>query len=273
MDGIVSGGTDTTGETGQTVALEAVRYDAQTGLVPVVVQDVVTNAVLMVAYANREALKRTLGSGDAWFWSRSRGEFWRKGSTSGHTQRVVDMRLDCDSDTVLYRVQAAGPACHTGATSCFYREVLPGNHGVPVEATGLSVRAITPAREAVDEATNGSGSGTDATQGATDGSAIPMVLQVGVLQQVWDTIGERFSERPQGSYTSYLFEQGIDKIAKKVGEEATEIVIAAKNTVIDARHRPDLAAESADFLYHWLVLCKSVGMTPNDTLQELARRM
>jgi phosphoribosyl-ATP pyrophosphohydrolase/phosphoribosyl-AMP cyclohydrolase len=100
--------------------LAAVRYDAQ-GLVPAIVQDATTHEVLMMAWMNEESLRRTLQVGETVFWSRSRQAFWHKGDTSGHTQRVVDLRIDCDGDTLLVRVDPAGPACHTGAVSCFFR--------------------------------------------------------------------------------------------------------------------------------------------------------
>jgi phosphoribosyl-ATP pyrophosphohydrolase/phosphoribosyl-AMP cyclohydrolase len=108
-----------------------VKWDAQ-GLVPAIVQDADTGQVLMLAYMNEESLQRSLETGETWFWSRSRGELWHKGATSGNTQRVVDMRYDCDADTLLLRVEPAGPACHTGQQSCFYRCLSDGNEvGAP----------------------------------------------------------------------------------------------------------------------------------------------
>ena len=108
-----------------------VNWNAQ-GLVPAIVQDAGTGQVLMLAYMNEESLQRTLETGETWFWSRSRGELWHKGATSGNTQRVVDMRYDCDADTLLLRVEPAGPACHTGQQSCFYRRLSDGNEvGAP----------------------------------------------------------------------------------------------------------------------------------------------
>ena len=104
--------------------LTTVRYDAA-GLVPAIIQDITTGQVLMMAWMNAESLRRTLASGETVFWSRSRQEFWHKGATSGNTQRVVDLRVDCDGDTLLILVEAAGPACHTGAVTCFYRSLTP----------------------------------------------------------------------------------------------------------------------------------------------------
>lgn len=102
--------------------LSQIRYDAN-GLVPAIIQDTFTNEVLMLAYMNSESLARTLETGETWFWSRSRAQLWHKGETSGNVQRVVDVRLDCDADTLLIRVQPAGPACHTGNRTCFYQEL------------------------------------------------------------------------------------------------------------------------------------------------------
>jgi len=104
------------------VSLSEIKFDAN-GLVPAVVQDAETNEVLMMAYMNRESLQLTLDRGETYFWSRSRGELWHKGETSGNVQRVVDIRVDCDADTLLVRVHPAGPACHTGNQTCFYRSM------------------------------------------------------------------------------------------------------------------------------------------------------
>jgi len=242
------------------VPLEAVRYNAQTGLVPVVVQHAETGAVLTLAYANREALKRTLATGQAWFWSRSRQEYWRKGATSGNTQTVVEVILDCDGDAVLYRVVPAGPACHTGADTCFYRTVTYSGaesaNAVPVFGPGQDDggRAV----ERVD------GSSPIGANSATPG--------VEVLKSLWSTVEDRWTNRREGSYTTYLFTQGIDKVAKKVGEEAVEVALAAKNAVQGPAGRAELVEESADLLYHLLVLWKSGGITPDQVFARLAGR-
>lgn len=249
----------------QPVALEAVRYDVHSGLVPVVVQDVNTRQVLTLAYANREALKRTLGTGDAWFWSRSRHEYWRKGATSGNVQRVVDVRMDCDGDTVLYLVEPAGPACHTGAVTCFYRTIQTGASNPSVEAPELVEAANVPASADIDllieEAASPVLSGGDAA----------------VLERLWQVIEQRWHTRPQGSYTTYLFEHGIDKVAKKVGEEGVEVVLAAKNATASTgdaadRGRQELAAESADLLFHLLALWRTAGLSPAAVYDVLAQR-
>jgi phosphoribosyl-ATP pyrophosphohydrolase/phosphoribosyl-AMP cyclohydrolase len=269
--------------------LESVRYDKATGLVPVVVQDVHTGAVLMLAYANREALKRTFGTGQAWFWSRSRGEYWHKGATSGNVQRVVDVRLDCDGDAVLYLVDPAGPACHTGSTSCFYRRVEykgeppasmtgagetgDGVNGAERSAVRVNSAGSEPARSVPNvELGHGSDNGAADSMDSEDSvDEIPDV-SVDVLNELWAVVSRRWVERPQGSYTTYLFEQGVDKIAKKVGEEGTEVVIAAKNAVQSERGKIELAEESADLLYHLLALWKAAGIAPDDVYRVLQKR-
>ncbi|QMT18458.1 bifunctional phosphoribosyl-AMP cyclohydrolase/phosphoribosyl-ATP diphosphatase HisIE [Planococcus maritimus] len=179
-----------------------VKYD-ENGLVPVILQDASTKQVLTLAYANEEAVKRTIDTKETWLYSRSRQELWNKGATSGNTQRVQSVQIDCDGDSLIYEVIPNGPACHTGETSCFH-ETLAG----------------------------------EASPSASD-----MITELSAL------IKQREIDMPEGAYTTYLFEEGVDKICKKVGEEAAEVIIAAKNR--DAR---ELATESADLLYHLLVL-------------------
>ena len=188
------------------------------GLIPAIVQDAATREVLTLAYMNRESLARTLETKQTWFWSRSRNELWHKGATSGNTQEVVSLALDCDGDAIIVLVNLAGPACHTGAVSCF-------DTGAQPPALGL------------------------------------------LLHQLYALIESRERERPSGSYTSYLFEEGLDKILKKVGEESAETIIAAKNED-DAR----LTAETADLVYHLLVLLVARGVSLTDIAEELGRR-
>jgi len=203
--------------------IDELKFDER-GLVPVVAQEAHTGEVLMLAWASREALERTLETGTAHYWSRSRGELWRKGGTSGHVQRVREVRADCDGDAVLYRVEQTGPACHTGEGSCFHRRV--------------EGEALAPA----------AGGGH-------------------VLSRIEETVRARHAERPAGSYTTYLFEKGIDKILKKVGEEAAETLIAAKNP-----GTAELRAEAADLVFHLLVLLRERGLPLAEVWDELETR-
>jgi phosphoribosyl-ATP pyrophosphohydrolase/phosphoribosyl-AMP cyclohydrolase len=188
------------------------------GLVPAIVQDATTRAVLMLAYMNEEALERTIETGQVHFWSRSRRELWHKGATSGNTMAVVSLDIDCDSDTVLVSVVPAGPACHTGTVSCFT--------GTP-----------TPA-------------GIDA---------------------LWATIAARASQLPEDSYTADLIRSGTDATARKVVEEAGEVLIAAKNHQFgDDPER--VISESADLVYHLLVLLAERGLTLASVEEELDKR-
>lgn len=215
-------------------ALEELKYDEH-GLIPVVVQDAGTREVLTVAYMNAESLRRTLAEGETWFWSRSRAALWHKGETSGHTQRVVALALDCDRDALVAFVEPSGPACHTGARSCFQHEV-EGARGGGEEGDGLAA-----SRE-------------PCALGAT-------------LAALYALIEGRSRERPAGSYTTYLFEQGLDKILKKVGEESAETIIAAKNGDAHA-----LIAEVSDLFYHLLVMLVERGVSLEDVERELAGR-
>jgi phosphoribosyl-AMP cyclohydrolase / phosphoribosyl-ATP pyrophosphohydrolase len=210
--------------------LSAVRFGAD-GLVPVVTQESRSGDVLMLAYANQDALERTLVTGLAHYFSRSRSALWQKGESSTHVQRVVEVRLDCDGDAVLYRVEQTGPACHTGNHTCF-STLLRG--------------AVGPrASENVAEEDPG---------GHT-------------LTRLAHTIAQRAAERPAGSYTSQLLAQGVGKASQKVGEEAVEVVVAATSET-EAR----LASETADLLYHLLVLLHLRGVPFDDVLRELESR-
>jgi phosphoribosyl-AMP cyclohydrolase / phosphoribosyl-ATP pyrophosphohydrolase len=203
--------------------LANIRFDEK-GLVPAIVQDAQSKEVLMLAYMNKESLQKSLETGETWFYSRSRQELWHKGATSGHTQRIVDMRYDCDSDALLVLVEPAGPACHTGSYSCF-------SHSIDGEA-----REASPHRFAI-------------------------------INKLEEIIAKRDAERPEGAYTTYLLEKGIDKILKKVGEEAAEVIIAAKN-----RSHDELKWEVADLLYHLLVLLREQKLPLDAVLEVLAER-
>lgn len=204
----------------------AIKWDGQ-GLVPAIVQDAVSKEVLMLAYMNRESLGLTLESGETWFWSRSRSELWHKGATSGHIQKVRSLRYDCDGDTLLVTVEQAGPACHTGAYSCFFNDA----------------------------------SGKDASTGSQPAGRFD------ILEKLEAIIAQRDAERPEGAYTTYLFEKGVDKILKKVGEEAGEVIIAAKN-----RSHEELRYEVSDLFFHVMVLLREQKLPLDDIMAELARR-
>jgi len=182
-------------------------------LTPAIVRDARTGAILTLAYMSEESLQKTIETGETWFWSRSRNELWHKGATSGNTQRVVHIAHDCDDDALVVSVEPRGPACHTGAVSCF-----------------------------------------------ADVPELP-------LERLMSVLRDRREKRPEGSYSTYLFNAGRDKILKKIGEEATEVVIAAKG---DSRER--LTSELADLLYHLSVLLVDEDLDWHDVFEELDRR-
>ena len=201
------------------VEISKLKFDER-GLIPAIVQDVRTREVLTLAYMNAESFARTVETKETWFWSRSRNTLWHKGETSGNTQKVVELLLDCDGDAIVVLVDPAGPACHTGARSCF------GSAG--------TAQLIT----------------TDQ-----------------LLDRLYDLVKEREKTRPADSYTSYLFNQGLDKILKKLGEESTETIVAAKNNE-DER----LISEVADLVYHLIVLLVARGISLDQIRAELGRR-
>lgn len=188
------------------------KFDAN-GLIPAIVRDARTGAVLTLAYMNEESLRLTRESGETWFWSRSRNELWHKGATSGHRQRVLHIAEDCDGDALVVSVEPRGPACHTGATSCF-----------------------------------------------ADVPPLP-------LERLMTVLRSRYDERPEGSYSTYLFNAGRDKILKKIGEEATEVVIAAKG-----QGRERVISEIADLVFHLSVLMTDEGIGWGEVEEELAKR-
>lgn len=199
--------------------LSSLVYGADS-LLPVVIQDADSGQVLTLAYANEQALQMTVQTGETWLYSRSRQALWHKGATSGHTQQVVAMSQDCDGDAVVMLVKPHGPACHTGATSCF------GNmEERSAPAWGDLLRALE------------------------------------------QRIAQRDEERPDGAYTTYLFERGIDKILKKVGEETAEVLIAAKN-----RDPQELCYETADLLFHLCVMLREQRVELSEVFAELGKR-
>lgn len=209
-------------------AVDNIRFD-ENGLAPVVAQDVNTGEVLTLAYANLEAVEKTLESGEANYYSRSRDELWRKGETSGNTQRVAEVRLDCDADALLYKVEPRGPACHTGERSCFFT-TLAG------EGTGVSV----------------GGDGKVESFGE-------------MIEHLAATISQRHGEMSEESYTAGLLRRGTGRISQKVGEEAVEVVVAALEN-------DRLAEETADLMYHLLVLLEDRGVSIEDVARVLRER-
>ena len=197
------------------------RPDFSKGLVPAIVTDYRSKEVLMVAYMNEEAYEQTLSTNEAWFYSRSREELWHKGATSGNTQRVVTITLDCDQDTILLEVLPKGPACHTGEKSCFFHPVKTSHSDV----------------------------------------------EPSIMEQVMAEVMERKTNKVENSYTNYLYDKGVDKIGKKVIEEAGEVVIAAKNN-----DKEELINEVSDLLYHTFVMMANQGVELDDVKRELTKR-
>lgn len=211
--------------------LSQVKYDAN-GLVPVIAQDSHSKKVRMLAYMNEEALAKTLETGKVYYYSRSRKELWLKGETSGNFQYVKSMSIDCDGDTLLLQIeQVNGISCHTGNSSCFYRELkeeVKQDHQVELKTNTKADNMLT---------------------------------------RLYDTIMDRKLNPKSGSYTNYLFDQGINKILKKVGEECTETIIAAKE-----EDNKELAFEISDLIYHLTVLMAEKGLTWQDVEDELNKR-
>lgn len=207
--------------------IDSLKFNSA-GLIPAVVQNCETNEVLMVAYMNAETIEMTIKSGRATFFSRSRNEIWVKGETSGNYMYVKQMRVDCDADCLLLMCEPAGNACHTGRRTCFYRKI---DNGAMAELEDEKV------------------SSSD------------------ILARLESISLDRKQNPKEGSYTNYLFEKGEDKILKKVGEEAAEVVIAGKN-----RSKEEISYEVADLMYHLTVMLVDNGMSWNDIYDELEKR-
>lgn len=207
------------------MTIENLKFDEK-GLIPAIVQDAKTKEVLTLAYMNKESLEKSLETKETWFYSRSRQELWHKGETSGNTQTIVQIKYDCDQDSLVVLVEPKGPACHNGTTSCFTESLTEGSS---IEASNLE--------------------------------------EYRILQSLQEVIKLREQERPEGAYTTYLFEKGVDKILKKVGEEASEVIIAAKN-----RDPEELKWEAADLLYHLLVLLEEQKLPFSEILKVLNKR-
>lgn len=225
-------------------SIDELRYDDR-GLIPAVIQESSTGSVLMVGYMNPESLQKTLETGLTWFYSRSRQRLWQKGEQSGHVQKVEEILTDCDQDTLLIKVEQVGPgACHEGYRSCFHYSVK--SDGKLSERQGEK----SMAKQVFDP---------DKVYGRSNAA--------GILEEVYSVITERKAHPQEGSYTTYLFTEGINKILKKVGEESAEVIIAAK----DPEDEP-LIYEAADLIYHLLVLLAEREIKPEQVLAELKRR-
>ena len=202
--------------------LNTLMFD-KNGLIPAIVQDAQSGTVLLVAFMNMESLRRTMETGETHFWSRSRGEMWHKGETSGNIQKVRSMVADCDRDALLVLVDQVGNACHTGEYSCFFDTLFEGDLRAP--GFGQAVAAL------------------------------------------WRAIQQRKAELPSNSYTTHLFQSGIDKVLKKGGEEAGKTIIAAKN-----HDQREIAWEVSDLVYHLLVLLAMEEVSLDDIALELESR-
>lgn len=197
--------------------IENIDFEKLNGLVPAIIQDAKTKNVLMLGFMNEEAYRKTIETGRVTFWSRSRNTLWTKGETSGNYLQLVELKNDCDNDTLLVKVIPHGPTCHTGTDTCW----------------------------------------------GEDNTAYPTAF----LSELQDFIEKRHEEMPEGSYTTKLFKDGVNKIAQKVGEEAIETVIEATNG-----SNEKLAYEASDMLYHLLVLLTSKGMRIEQIIEELQKR-
>ena len=210
---------DTTHNRTPLLNLDALNFEKSNGVVTVVTQDATTGVVLMVAQANREAMERTLSSSEMHYTSRTRG-LWHKGATSGNVQRVVSITADCDKDALVVDVIKSGPACHTGAESCFFNPVYVSDE-----------------------------------------------LKQFTWQGLYELIEGRKTNPKEGSYTTYLFDKGLEKILKKVGEESTEVIIAGSK-----RDKEETVYEISDLAYHVMVLMIELGISVEDITKELEKR-
>lgn len=202
------------------ININEIKFDEK-GLIPAIVQDYKTKEVLTLAYMNRESLEISIKEKATCFFSRSRQKLWRKGETSGNIQHIISITADCDKDALTVLVKKDGPACHTGAESCFYEPVYKNDD----------------------------------------------IQQAFELKQLYELILGRKEFPEKGSYTTYLFEKGLDKILKKVGEESTEVIIAAKS-----QDKAETIYEIADLTYHVMVLMAETGISVNEIIDELEKR-
>ena len=201
------------------IDISKLKFDEK-GLIPAIIVDTESKKVLTLAYMNRESLQISMEKGLTCFWSRSRGELWLKGETSGNYQHIVSITADCDGDALCVEVRKDGPACHLGEDSCFHNLLFEGE-----EQPGFA------------------------------------------YEDLMEMLAGRKETPKEGSYTSYLFEKGLDKILKKVGEECTEVIISAKD-----QDRANTIYELGDLMYHAMVLMLEMGITLEDIKKEMAGR-
>lgn len=239
--------------------LKDIKFDDR-GLIPAITQDCRTEEVLMLAYMNAESLKLTIETGKATYFSRSRQKLWVKGETSGHYQKVRSISLDCDNDTILLKVEQIGAACHTGHHSCFFTKLDPES---------LNVGSDPKAGNARDGQYLNNGTVNDLPMDKGEANETPGTQEAGleVLKQVYGVIADRAVNPKEGSYTNYLFQKGLDKILKKVGEETSEVIIAAKN-----KDNEEISGEVADLFYHIMVLLVERGVKLEDICEKLKER-
>lgn len=230
--------------------MDTTKYFTKSALIPAIIQEKGTNTVLMLAYMNEESLKKTMETGYTWFFSRSRNELWNKGATSGNVQKVVSITGDCDDDTLLIEVEQTGSACHTGNKSCFYD-------------AGAIIEIIETGSKKTDSKKSNQ---TDYTEKGDS------------LKDLYHVIMGRKATFTEGSYTCYLFEQGLDKILKKCGEECSEVIISAKNLSANMtseeskKVRTDIKNEICDLLYHLTVLMVNEGISLDEIYEILQER-
>lgn len=233
------------------ITTESIQFDSQ-GLIPAIIKDYDTKEILMLGYMNDASLKLTINEGKVWFYSRSRSKLWKKGETSGNVLNLVSIKTDCDQDALLINVIPEGPTCHTGSTSCFFNTLCVSDAIIGYDNASES--------DTIDRAAGGEEEASDAIQDKEQS------LQ-DTLQKLESTILDRKANPQEGSYTTYLFNEGLDKILKKVGEEASEVIIASKNEDVS-----ELIYESSDLIYHLMVLMAEKGISTEAINAELQKR-
>ncbi|NLC44968.1 MAG: bifunctional phosphoribosyl-AMP cyclohydrolase/phosphoribosyl-ATP diphosphatase HisIE [Clostridiales bacterium] len=215
--------------------LEQIKFDEK-GLIPAIAQDAESGEVLMLAYMNKDAVKKSVETGRAHYWSRSRQKLWMKGESSGHIQAIQEAYFDCDKDALLLKVKQTTAACHTGNYSCFFNKI-DGNYDIIKNNNQVFSPEEVYSKDAA------------------------------ILQELYQVVVGRKDNPKEGSYTTYLFDKGLDKILKKVGEESAEVIIASKN-----RSKEEVSYEVSDLFYHIIVLLVEQGVSLEEIYAELRKR-